>query len=155
MTPATRLAGRNPKETAMNFPLWIIEIPHQRPATGWKCDSLTALAEAGYSAASDNHDWPEHPTAEDYFEALAHDLHGCRTAESVKELVDLARTYKGHQDTKVFALCARLIADELDLDAAAVRVVLDRDLAPYESVDDDDLARASDALARPLSEIGG
>lgn len=97
----------------MQFPIWIIEVPHQMPATGWRCDDVTDLAEAAYSAGGDSWQWSDDPAEQDYLDALANDLHGLAVCESLADLIGLAAGYSGHQKIRVRAQARELIAGEI------------------------------------------
>ena len=111
----------------MNYPAIIVKVPHQRPPTVWRCDSLSELIAAAYQVMGDDfivHAIPDEladqfdedgspitdaaqaaqdrtttiEDADDAVEVLGHDLHGLIILDSPEEVArEMAHGGSRHQ----------------------------------------------------------
>jgi len=89
---------------------YVVEIPHQRPATVWSDDSKRIVdAAAEINAERDEPIIDEVHTLEDAREVLGYDLHNCHILTG-SEACDMAETYEGHQRERVVSA----LEDELE-----------------------------------------
>jgi len=77
--------------SSSSYPLIVVKVPHQMPATAWVAWREEDLWSASVAALPDGCEMPATPTLEDFREAIGNDLHACIllcSADAVREYRD-------------------------------------------------------------------